>query len=112
MGVYLGRADRCVTEELLDAHEVGAALEQVRREAVAQRVRRAVGDPGAAERRVERAADVGRPERAPADGEEDRAGAARAGEPRAAVLEVARERGGGRIADRHLALAVALPDHA
>ena len=38
MGVYLRRADFLMSEKHLDGAEVGAALEQCRGEAVAQRV--------------------------------------------------------------------------
>ena len=79
VAVDLRRRERRVAEQLLDRAQVGAALEQVRREGVAQavRVRR---DP----------AQRARVEAPSADGEEERGlGAAR--ELRARVLEVARD---------------------
>ena len=52
VGVQLGRADTRMSEQLLDDPQVGAALEQVRRERVAQRVR---ADPVAEPRGPRRA---------------------------------------------------------
>ena len=40
MGVYLGGADGCMAEHFLDGAHVGAMLQHVRGEAVAQHVRR------------------------------------------------------------------------
>ena len=39
MGVPLGGAQSCVTEEFLDGPQIGAALEEMRRERMSQRVR-------------------------------------------------------------------------
>src|SRR5690349_20772338 len=61
VAVYLGRRERAVAEQLLDRAQVGAALEQVRREGVAQPVRvwqqaaeRARVEPAATRREEER----------------------------------------------------------
>jgi hypothetical protein len=39
MCIYLGGTDRCVAEQLLDAAQIGAALEQMSGKRVAKRVR-------------------------------------------------------------------------
>src|SRR6266446_1463672 len=54
MGVELGRGDTRMTEQLLNDPEVGAALEEVRRERVPERMGRdALGEPGSAGRRAD-----------------------------------------------------------
>ena len=89
-----------MAEQLLDRAQVGAALEQVRRERVAQPVR--VGDEAAQRRGVEPAA---------ARREEERVlGAAR--ELRARLAQVARDEARRLLAERHDAVlrALAVPD--
>ena len=67
VGVYLGRADRCVAEHVLDAAQIGAALEQMGRERVPEGVRRALRDAGPIECAQQAAAHVGRVQRPAAD---------------------------------------------
>ena len=85
-----------MAEELLDRPEVGAALEQMRRERVAQPVR--VRHQPAERARVEPPA---------ADGEEQRVLGA-AGERRARVAQVPRDPERRLLAERHHALLAAL----
>src|SRR5215831_17729134 len=64
VGVDLRRRDLLVSEQLLDGAQVGAALEQVGRETMAQRVGRAGrGDAGAGEAARDDAVDRARRER-------------------------------------------------
>src|SRR2546421_6219798 len=99
VAVHLRGGERAVAEQLLDRAQVGAALEQMRRERVAQAVRVWKQPP-------ERA----RVEPTPARGEEKRVHrAARQLRPR--VAEVDRPAVGGLLAQRHDPLLVALaPD--
>ena len=102
-----------MAEHLLDAAEVGAALEQVRRERVPQQVRvhpaglqtGAVGEPPEDEERARAG------ERAAARIEEQ-VGAVTPVEVRPADRQVAAQRLGGRPAERDEALLASLAEHA
>ena len=99
VAVDLRRRERRVPEQLLDDAEVGAALEEVRRERVPQAVRVA-----------EEAAHGARVEPASADREEE--GVVRAArERRAARLQVARDVERGLLAQRHDAFLAALSSY-
>jgi Uncharacterized conserved protein (COG2071) len=99
VAVDLRGRERGVAEELLDRAKVGAALEQVRGEGVAEPV--GVG---------EQAAERGRVERPAACGDEEPVLRA-ANELRAPFLEIAAEAVGGLLAERDDPLLVALPAH-
>src|SRR4051794_11054145 len=72
-GVYLRRRDARVPKKLLDRSQIRAALEQMRGEGVAQRVRRDVPRDGClAYPAVEPAAHVGRRQAPPAARHEQR----------------------------------------
>ena len=113
MGVDLRRADALVPEQLLDGAQVAAALDEVRGERVAQRVR---ADPvGQAVRRGVAADDVEHalPRDAPAAVvQHQRVALWRLAEKRAAPHQVARDGLGGGPAARHDALAAALAETA
>src|SRR4249919_1962341 len=95
--VDLRGRDRGVAEQLLDRAQVGAALEQVRGEAVSQGVRGdATGERGLADPEAETAGDVGAGEAAAALGEEKRRLARIGSERVAAALLVAPQRSLGR----------------
>src|SRR3954447_25451390 len=71
MGVYLGRADRCVAEQFLDAPEIGTSLEEMSGERVPEGVRRALRESLPAQRVGQDAANVGAVQRAAADAREE-----------------------------------------
>src|SRR5690348_16591868 len=96
VAVDLCRREGAVAEELLDDAEVGAALEQVRREGVAQAVR--VGDEAAERARVEPTAAGRDEERVLGPGRE----------LRAPVSKVEAEPVRGLFAERHDSLLPAL----
>src|SRR5690348_15699804 len=100
--VNLRRRDGGVAQELLDRAEVGAALEQVRGERVAQGVRRhAALHLGPPRPRPQAAAHVGG-RQAPAGLREEQRRLAVAGlEGGTGALEVARDRSQGGLAGRH-----------
>src|SRR5215217_3195357 len=79
VAVYLGRRERAVPEQLLDRPQVGAALEQVRRERVPQTVRMR-----------QQPAQGARVEAPPSRGEEERV-LGPAGQLRPRVAEVRRQ---------------------
>src|SRR3954451_11977050 len=88
--VDLGRGDRGVAEQLLDGPEVGAAVEQVGREGVAQGVRGdAAVDRGVARPHPQAAPDVGGREPAAGLREEERVLPGLGRQRRARALEVA-----------------------
>jgi len=106
MRVDLGRREALVAQQLLDDPQVGAALEQVRRERVAERVRRdARRETGPAAQQVEPIAQPPDAERRAAVVQED-LGRGRLpssgtfGEERPAVLEIAGQGGTCRPAEQ------------
>ena len=110
MRVDLGRGDIGMAEHLLDDTQVGAALEQVAGERVAQHVRvDGALDAGAPGGITDDGPDAFAGQGAPADGEEHRDGARGGVELRPDLGEVRRERLAGRDAERDEALFVALP---
>src|SRR3954447_5956569 len=116
--VDLGRREVLVAEQLLDDAEVGAAVEQVRRERVAERRRRAArGKPGTPAQAVEpipQAADAQGPTHVVQE-DLDRWRILRAMAPleedRAAVLEVRGEGCPCRSPEEADPLLATLPDH-
>src|SRR5262249_32335552 len=107
VGVALRRRQAAVAEELLDHAEIGAGVEQMRRERVAQRVRaHAPADPGRGGARPH-----DRVQRAHAEPPAARVREQRAPAP-AAPLEIGGERAGGPAAVRHDPLLLALAEHA
>ena len=111
--VALGRAEVGVAEHLLDAAEVGAALEEVRRERVAQQVgvdarRLEAGLLGELPQDEERAGAGQRP----AAGVQEELGAIAAVEVRAAEREVAADGFGGGPAERHETFLASLAERA
>ena len=109
--VELGRAEVGVAEHLLDAAQVGAALEQVRRERVAEQVRVdalrvEAGGRGEPAQDQERA----RPRERAALRVQEQLGPVAAVEVRPAAGEVAPQRLGGLAAERDDALLAALAD--
>ena len=69
--VYLRRRHRCVSEEVLDAPQIGAVLEQMRGECVPERVRGALGNAGRVELPPNGSTDVSRAERPHANAHEE-----------------------------------------
>ena len=110
--VYLRRAHRCVAEEMLDAAQVGAVLEQMRGERVPKRMRRALGKTGCGELAADGPADVARAERAAADAHEDARRsrvAPSAGRPSCEIAPEGARRGS---AERDHPVLAAFPGHA
>ena len=99
-------------QELLDHAQVRPALEQVRREAVAQRVRVQAGEARDATVLLDDRVHALAREPPPADVEEDRLAGAAAGERAAAAVEVGGERRGRRAEDGDHALLLPLANHA
>ncbi len=99
VGVHLRRRERGVAEQLLDRPQVGAALEQMRREGVSQPVR--MGQDAPQRRRVEAPA---------AHGQEQRIVRA-ARQSRACIAQVPSDPPGGLLAERHDALLAAFAPH-
>jgi hypothetical protein len=101
-----------VAEHLLDAAEVGAAFEQVRRERVPEQVRvyAARLEPRLLGQTAQDQEDAGARERA-ALGVQEKLGTVAAIEEGTAAREVALQRGGSVPAERHYALLAALADH-
>src|SRR5437867_2902388 len=89
VAVHLRRRERAVAEQLLDRAQVGAALEQVRRERVAEAMR--VRGEAPQRRRIEAAS---------ADRKKERILGA-AGELRARLAQVARDERAGFLAERY-----------
>ena len=88
VGVALGGAQAGVAEHLLDRAQVGALAQQVRREAVAQGVRRDARRPGHLLAAGEQPAHGARAEAQPAAGDEQRgAGVSRPAPARRAASE-------------------------
>src|SRR5262245_23213634 len=113
VGVELGRGEVGVAEHLLDAPQVGAALEQVRRERVAEEVR---VDPARLEagllgKAAEDQERAGAGQRAALRIEEELGAVARV-EEGAAAAQVAAERVGGTAPERDDPLLAALADRA
>src|SRR5438067_7125792 len=111
VGVQLRRRKIGMTQHLLHRTEVGASLEQVRRERMAQQVR---VDPFRLERRggrepAEDQEDAGAGERAAAGVQEELRAVTRV-QKRAAAREVAPQRLDTRTTDRDYAFLVALAD--
>ena len=96
VAVHLRRRERRVAEELLDRPEVGAALEEMRRERVPETVR--VGDEPPERRCVE----------PPAARREEERVLGSADELRACLVQVARDPMGGFLAERDDAVLAAL----
>src|SRR4051794_12980249 len=94
LGVNLRRGQTGMAEQLLDAPQVRAALQQMGRKRVAQGVRRdAAGDCGLADPPLQPPAHVRGVQAPPALRDEQSVLAARTDEGRASTLEVAAERG-------------------
>src|SRR5262247_3853734 len=107
VGVALGRRQAAMAEQLLDHSKIGAGVQKMGRERVAQRVRaHAPSDPG---RRSAPPHD--RVQRAHAEPRAARVLEERAPAP-AASLEMRGERAGGPAAVRHDPLLLALAEHA
>jgi len=100
-----------VAEELLDAAQVGAVLEQMGGEGVPQRMRGALGETRCVELAPQRPADVGGAEGAAADAQEDAVGR-RPAEAGAARAQVAPERVRSGASERDDPLLTAFPGHA
>ena len=113
VGVELGRGEVGVAEHLLDGAEVGAALEQMGGERVAEQVRvNAVRvEPGFLGQLAQDQERARAGERAAA-GVQEELGPVAAVEVRPAAREVAPQGLGGVPADGHDALLAALADHA
>ena len=101
-------------QQLLDGAEIGAALEQVRRERMAERVRRGpIGKPARLHPSIDHQPRPARREWSAAGVEEERtASGSSTGEGLATSPEVDGQRLGRRTAEDHLALLVALAQHA
>src|SRR3954454_16272593 len=100
--VNLSRRDGRVAQELLDRAEVGAALEQLRRERVAQRVGRdAALHLGAAGPGPQPGAHVGRRQAPPGPREKERRLAVAVLERRAGAFQVVRDRPQRRLPRRN-----------
>ena len=109
--VALGRPHARVAQHLLDAAQVGALAEQVRREAVAEGVREIAGRPRGLAAAREHAPHDARVEPAAARAHEERAVSAAPaprGEPRRAVGHVVVERRARLRPERHDAVLAAL----
>src|SRR5262249_56463866 len=100
VAVRLRRRQRAVSEQLLDRPQIGTALEQMRRERVAQSMR--MREHPANRRRVEPPS---------ARGDEERVLGA-ADEVRTRIVQVTRDAERGFLAERDDALLAALPEHA
>src|SRR5437867_10488252 len=100
--VDLGRADVRVTEKGLHDAQVGAPVEEMRREGVAQRVgRHAFAHPGGERAAADELPDRLAGERSPAHAEEDEGARAAAEETGSLAREVRLEGGPGRSTDGH-----------
>src|SRR5438093_2771059 len=107
MGVALRGREPAVAEQLLDHPEVGAVVEQVRGERVAQRVRaHAARDAGGADRAPDDRMDRAHAEPPAPMVDEDRPAAG------GAPLEIGVQRARGRRAVGHHALLASLAEHA
>src|SRR5690348_3725447 len=112
VGVDLGSGGRGVAEDLLDAAQVGAALEEVGRRRVTDAVRAGVpGRARLAQPLVHDAARRARVQAATADAHEQGCPAGRGGERRAPGVQPPGYRAERGHADRHGAFLVALAPH-